>query len=48
VTAVASASIDKANVVVDRGEMSFGLFDFDEDKLQVILNKKKPLLQSSK
>ena len=40
VTAVASASIDKANVVVDRGEMSFGLFDFDEDKLQVILNKK--------
>src|SRR5690606_11618540 len=40
VTAVASASIEKANVVVDRGEMSFGLFDFDEDKLQVILDKK--------
>ncbi len=40
VTAVASASIDKANVIVDRGEMSFGLFDFEEDKLKFILNKK--------
>lgn len=29
ITAVASASIDKTNVLVDKGEMSFGLFNFD-------------------
>lgn len=40
VTAVSSASIDKTSVIVDRGEMSFGLFDFDKTKLQIILNKK--------
>jgi len=32
ITAVASASIDKTNVVVDKGEMSFKLFDYDKAK----------------
>ncbi len=32
ITAVASASIDNANVLVDKGEMSFALFDFDKHK----------------
>jgi hypothetical protein len=32
ITAVASASIDKTTVQVDRGEMSFELFDFDAAK----------------
>jgi hypothetical protein len=29
IAAVASSSIDKANVVLDQGEMSFGIFDYD-------------------
>ena len=39
ITAVASASIDKTNVVVDRGEMSFQLFDFDSESINEILSK---------
>jgi len=39
ITAVASASIDKTNVVVDKGEMSFGLFDFDKETIEQIINK---------
>jgi hypothetical protein len=31
IAAVASASIDQANVSLDRGEMSFRLFDYDRD-----------------
>ncbi len=37
ITAVASASIDKTNVVVDRGEMSFQLFDYVEADIEEIL-----------
>lgn len=40
VTAVSSSSIDKANVVVDRGEMSFGLFDFIEKEIADIFKQK--------
>lgn len=40
ITAVSSASIDKTNVVVDKGEMSFGLFNFDEGALAGIINQK--------
>ncbi len=44
ITAVAPASIDKTNVVVDKGEMSFGLFDFDLSSIDEILNQNiKPL-----
>lgn len=39
ITAVSSASIDKTNVVVDRGEMSFELFNYDEDGLMDILKQ---------
>lgn len=39
ITAVASASIDKTNVVVDRGEMSFQLFDYDETDIRDVLNQ---------
>jgi len=39
ITAVASASIDKTNVVVDRGEMSFQLFDYNEVDIVEILNQ---------
>lgn len=39
ITAVAGASIDKTNVVVDRGEMSFQLFDYVEVDIEEILNQ---------
>ncbi len=46
ITAVASSSIDNANVVIDNGEMSFGLFNFNKEKLEDILIKKtNPLLK---
>lgn len=34
ITAVSSSSIDKTNVVVDKGEMSFELFDFDHHQME--------------
>lgn len=37
ITAAASSSIDKTNILVDKGEMSFGLFDFDLDRINNIL-----------
>jgi hypothetical protein len=44
ITAVSSGSIDKTTVVVDRGEMSFQLFDFDQESIEEILNQKiKPI-----
>jgi hypothetical protein len=39
IMAVSSSSIDKTNVVVDKGEMSFGLFDFNEGHINEILEK---------
>lgn len=39
ITAVASASIDSANVLVDKGEMSFALFDFDKQTIEDIINQ---------
>lgn len=38
ITAVASASIDKTNVSVDKGEMSFALFDFEKQSIEDITN----------
>lgn len=44
VAAVAANSIDQANVVIDSGEMSFALFNFEKDKIDEILIKKdKPI-----
>jgi len=37
ITAVSSASIDHATVVVDRGEMSFELFSFNQSEIEEIL-----------
>jgi hypothetical protein len=46
ITVTASSSIDKTNILVDRGEMSFDLFAFDQDGIDVILAKKiTPLLK---
>jgi hypothetical protein len=39
ITAVSSASIDQTNVLVDKGEMSFGLFNFDQGKIEEIINQ---------
>jgi hypothetical protein len=39
ITAVSSASIDKTNVLVDKGEMSFGLFSFEEGSIEAIINE---------
>jgi hypothetical protein len=39
ITAVASASIDKTNVLVDKGEMSFELFDFEKPAIEGIIGQ---------
>ena len=39
ITAVASASIDNANVLVDKGEMSFALFNFDKQTIEDIISQ---------
>jgi hypothetical protein len=39
ITAVASSSIDKTNVVVDKGEMSFALFNYLEHQVENVLGK---------
>ena len=48
ITAVASASIDKTNILVDRGEMSFDLFTYDSDRINDILTKNITALQKVK
>jgi hypothetical protein len=42
IATVASASIDQANVSLDRGEMSFPLFDYDERLADIIRGDSKP------
>lgn len=39
ITAVANASIDRANVLIDKGEMSFNLFDFERASLDEIIGR---------
>ncbi len=41
ITAVSSSSIDYTTVVVDRGEMSFELFDFNNDEITEIIQNTK-------
>lgn len=46
ITAVASSSIDKTNVVVDKGEMSFQLFDYEAKRTeieQIVSSESNPL-----
>ena len=40
ITAAASSSIDKTNILVDRGEMSFDLFAYDPERIESILEQK--------
>jgi hypothetical protein len=39
ITAVSAASIDKTNVVIDKGEMSFELFNFDKKSIEEIVEQ---------
>lgn len=48
ITAAASSSIDQTNVLVDRGEMSFELFQFDQSSIDRILAENIPPLQKVK
>jgi hypothetical protein len=47
ITAVASASIDKTHVSVDKGEMSFALFDFDRPAVEAILSQNNTQLKKA-
>jgi hypothetical protein len=48
ITVSASSSIDKTNILVDRGEMSFDLFDFDPAGVKEVIEKQIPPLQKIK
>lgn len=48
ITAIASASIDKTNVVIDKGEMCFGLFDYNKGSIEGIIEKNIKSLQKIK
>jgi hypothetical protein len=48
IAATAGSSIDRAHVVVDRGEMSFEIFDFDEKTVADVLDLKIPPLRKLK
>ena len=44
ITAVSGASIDKIHVIVDKGEMSFKLFDYDKSSInEIIESASKPM-----
>lgn len=43
IAAVASSSIDKANVLLDKGEMSFPIFDYSPDVERIIEESNDPL-----
>ena len=46
ITAVSAASIDKTNVVIDKGEMSFKLFDYDDSIKEKIRSYPKTLFST--
>ena len=48
ITAAAASSIDKTNILVDRGEMSFDLFEFDPQGIDKILDTDKSGLEKAK
>lgn len=39
ISVVSDTCIDKTNVVVNKGEMSFGIFDFEPDRINALLNE---------
>lgn len=48
ITASAASSIDKTNILVDRGEMSFDLFNFDQGRIDEIVERNIPPLRKVK
>lgn len=48
ITASASSSIDKTNILVDRGEMSFDLFEYDPAAIKDIVERGIPALRRIK
>jgi hypothetical protein len=48
ITAAASSSIDKTNIVVDRGEMSFDLFDYDPLPIKNVIDTESSPLEKVK
>jgi hypothetical protein len=48
ITAAASSSIDKTNILIDRGEMSFDLFVFDRAGVESILSRQVSPIQKVK
>ena len=48
ITAAASSSIDKTNILVDRGEMSFDLFEYDPTAITKILDSNQSALEKTK
>ena len=48
ITAAASSSIDKTNILIDRGEMSFDLFNFEQASIAEIIDNAVSSLQKVK
>jgi hypothetical protein len=48
ITAAASSSIDKTNILIDRGEMSFDLFDYDAMAIKKVLDMRESALGKTK
>jgi hypothetical protein len=48
ITAASASSIDKTNILIDRGEMSFDLFEFDRNAIEKILETDEPALEKTK
>jgi hypothetical protein len=48
ITASASSSIDKTNILVDRGEMSFDLFEYDQVGIKKVLEMNESALEKTK
>ena len=48
ITAVAPSSIDKTNVLVDKGEMSFSLFNYNESALKDVIERNVKPIQKIK
>jgi len=48
ITAAASSSIDKTNILIDRGEMSFELFNYEPTSIREILDRDIPAITKVK
>src|ERR1700691_6296515 len=47
ITAASASSIDKTNILVDRGEMSFDLFEYDPKGIEKTLGTDEPALEKT-